>query len=163
MLGCKPAELPIESNHKLEAEIDEMVDKGRYQRLVGRMIYVAHTRPDIAYAVSLVICTEAKKVYELYCTFVGGNLVTWRSKKQIIVTRSSAEAKYRAMAQGVCELLWLQKVLEELKLLNKNGSTLYCDNKAAISIAQNLMQHDRIKLIKIDCHFIKKKVVKWLI
>ena len=46
-----------------------------------------------------------------FCAFIGGNLVTWRSKKQSIVARSSAEAEYRAMAQGVCELLWLKKLM----------------------------------------------------
>ena len=46
-----------------------------------------------------------------YFTFVGGNLVTWRSKKQNVVARSSAEAEYRGMAQGVCELLWLRNLL----------------------------------------------------
>jgi len=77
-----------------------------------------------------------------YCTFVGGNLVTWRSKKQSVVARSSAEAEYRAMAQGVCEIIWVKKILEELKLSGKDMLSLYCDNKATISIAQNLVQHD---------------------
>ena len=55
MLGCKPSETPIEQNHKLgEATEDAMVDKGRYQRLVGKLIYLSYTRPDIAYAVSVV-------------------------------------------------------------------------------------------------------------
>ena len=40
-----------------------------------------------------------------YCTFVWGNLVTWRSKKQSVVARSSAKAEYQAMAHGVCEML----------------------------------------------------------
>ena len=55
MLGCKPSETPIEQNHKLgEAIEDAMVDKGRYQRLVGKLIYLSYTRPDIAYAMSVV-------------------------------------------------------------------------------------------------------------
>lgn len=56
-----------------------------------------------------------------YCTLMRGNLVTWRSKKQNIGSRSSAEAEYKAMALGVCELLWLQKLLEDLTLLRKNS------------------------------------------
>lgn len=51
-----------------------------------------------------------------YCTFFGGNLVTWRSKKHNVVARSSTEAEYRAMAQGVCELLWLKMVLKDMKI-----------------------------------------------
>ena len=51
-----------------------------------------------------------------FCAFVSGNLVTWRSKKQGAVARSSAEAEYRAMAQGVCELLWLKKLVQDIHL-----------------------------------------------
>ena len=51
-----------------------------------------------------------------YCTFLGGNLVTWRNKKQNVVTRSRAEVEFRVMALGVCELLWLKIILEDLKI-----------------------------------------------
>ena len=51
-----------------------------------------------------------------YCMFLGGNLVTWRSKKQNVVPRSSAEAEFIAMAQGVCELLWMKTILDDLKI-----------------------------------------------
>nr|XP_016505430.1 PREDICTED: uncharacterized mitochondrial protein AtMg00810-like [Nicotiana tabacum] len=192
MTGCRPAESPIESNHKLQSGVGESIDKERCQRLVGRLIYLSHNRPNIAYSVSLVsqfmhdprdphmqaafhiLCymksapgkgqlfskhdhlqteafTDADWAGSLddrrstfgYCTLAGGNLVTWRSKKQSIVARSSAEAEYRAMAQGVCELLWLQKLLHELRLYEKEKLSLYCDNKVAISIDHNLVQHDR--------------------
>ncbi|KAH9698654.1 retrovirus-related pol polyprotein from transposon RE1 [Citrus sinensis] len=93
-----------------------------------------------------------------YCTFVWGNLVTWKSKKQSVVARSSAEAKYRAMAHGVCEMLWLKQVLDELRRPIEVPMRLYCDNKAAISIAHNPVHHDKIKHIEIDCHFIKEKL-----
>ncbi|CAL9007664.1 unnamed protein product [Prunus brigantina] len=54
LLGCKPADTPIEMNHKLCEGMDqEPTNKEQYQRLVGRLIYLAHTRPDIAYAVSV--------------------------------------------------------------------------------------------------------------
>ena len=49
-----------------------------------------------------------------YCTFVGRNLVTWRSKKQDIVSRSSAEAEYRAITYTACEMVWLKNLLVEL-------------------------------------------------
>src|SRR6185312_15741262 len=54
MLGCRPASSPIEQNHKICAQNGDPVDKERYQRLVGRLIYLCHTRPDITYAVSIV-------------------------------------------------------------------------------------------------------------
>ena len=67
------------------------------------------------------------------------------------------------MAQGVCELLWLQKLLEELRLSEKGKLSLYCDNKAAISIAHNPVQHDRTKHIEIDRHFIKEKLTSGIL
>ena len=63
-----------------------------------------------------------------YCTFLGGNLVSWRSKKQNVVARSSAEAEFRAMAQGICELLWLRILLNDLQIKGNEPMRLYCDN-----------------------------------
>lgn len=208
MLGCKPIDTPIDQNHRLGVSDDDaLVEKGRYQRLVGRLIYLSHTRPDLAYAVGVVSQfmhspreSHMEAVYRIlrylksapgrgilfskhdhlqveaytdadwagsvtdrrstsgYCTFVGGNLVTWRSKKQSVVARSSAEAEFRAMAHGVCELLWLKSLLKELGFDNKEPMKLYCDNKAAINIAHNPVQHDRTKHVEVDRHFIKEKL-----
>ncbi|KAM1225355.1 hypothetical protein ACFX2G_045082 [Malus domestica] len=93
-----------------------------------------------------------------YFTFVGGNLVTWRSKKQKMVVLSSAKAEYRGMAKGVCELLWLRRLLEELGWPSMSASNLFCDNKAAIDISHNPIQHDRTKHVEVDRHFIKEKL-----
>src|ERR1044072_604750 len=89
-----------------------------------------------------------------YCTYVWGNLVTWRSKKQSVVAISSAEAEYRALAQSICEGLWL----EELRISTLEPMKVFCDNLAAISIAKNHVHHDRTKHVEIDRHFIKEKV-----
>jgi hypothetical protein len=75
-----------------------------------------------------------------------------------VVARSTAEAEYRAMSLGVSEGVWLQRVLLELGLSEKDPIMLYCDNKAAISIANNPVQHDRTKHVEIDRHFIKEKI-----
>ncbi|CAL8079731.1 unnamed protein product [Prunus armeniaca] len=93
-----------------------------------------------------------------YFTFVGGNLVTWRSKKQNVVSRSSVEAEYRGMAHGVCELLWLRRLLRDLGFGPKKPMDLYCDNKAVIAIARNPVQYDHIKHVEVDRNFIKKKL-----
>jgi len=50
-----------------------------------------------------------------YCVSIGDNLISWKSKKQNVVARSSAEAEYRAMASATCELIWLKQLLEELQ------------------------------------------------
>ena len=77
-----------------------------------------------------------------YCTFLGGNLITWRSKKQTIVARSSAKAEYRAMAHTSYELMWIKHSLEELRFVVKLPMTMHCDNQAAIYIASNPLFHE---------------------
>ncbi|EXB61168.1 Copia protein [Morus notabilis] len=207
MSGCKPVDTPIDPNVKLGNSEGDSVDTTRYQKLVGRLIYLSHTRPDIAFAVSMISQfmhspqkTHIEAAYRIlrylkgspgkglmfrkhdnrtieaytdadwagsvtdrrsttgYCCFVWGNLVTWRRKKQSVVARSSAEAEFRAMANGLCELIWLQRVIGDLQLTIEAPMKLYCDNKAAISIANNLVQHDRTKHVEIDRHFIKEKL-----
>ncbi|RVW87783.1 Retrovirus-related Pol polyprotein from transposon TNT 1-94 [Vitis vinifera] len=150
MLGCKPVDTPMDPIGKIDKDNDSHpTDKDRYQRLVGKLIYLTHTRPDIGFAVSMVSRymnnpneRNMKSVYRIlqylkkspgrglyfkktssrevevftdadwagsltdrrsttgYCSYVWGNLVTWRSKKQSVVARSSAEAEFRAMAHG---------------------------------------------------------------
>ncbi|KAA0049978.1 reverse transcriptase [Cucumis melo var. makuwa] len=161
MLGCCPANTPIEVNCELGNSDDQvLVDKEQYQRLVGKLIYLSHTHPDISFVVSDVsqfmqapyekhmetvkrilrylktTPIKGKSIFG-YCTFVWGNLVTWRSKKQSVVARSSVEAEYRAMSLGICEEIWLQKVLSNLHQEYETPLKLFCDNKAAISIANN--------------------------
>ena len=93
-----------------------------------------------------------------YFTFVGGNLVTWKSKKQKVVALSSGKAEFRGISKGVCELLWLRSLLTEIGYPPSVATNLYCDNRAAIQIAQNPVQHDRTKHVEIDRHFIKEKL-----
>ncbi|CAH9088172.1 unnamed protein product, partial [Cuscuta europaea] len=72
-----------------------------------------------------------------YCVFVGGNLVSWKSKKQNVVSRSSAESEYRAMAQSAYEIIWIHHLLNEIGLKTPMPAQLWCDNQAAIHIANN--------------------------
>jgi len=165
-------------------------------------MYLAHTRPDLAYALSVIsqfmhspseehmkVVTRIlrylksslgkgilfKKGDNLkidgytdadwagsiqdrrstsgYFTFVGGNLITWRSKKQEVVARSSAEAEYRGMAKAICELLWIKNLMQELQVEQTSPMRLYCDSKAACDIAPNHVQHDRTKHVEVDRHF----------
>ena len=85
-------------------------------------------------------------------------MVTWRSKKQSVVARSSAEAEFRAMCHGICEGIWLRRMLKELRVVNTGPMVLHCDNKATIEIARNPVHHDRTKHVEIDRHFIKEKI-----
>ena len=80
--------------------------------------------------------------------------MTWRSKKQSVVSRSSAESEFRALALGICEGMWILRLLRELRIETDSPIQMYCDNQAAISIAKNPVHHDRTKHIEIDRHFI---------
>eukprot|EP00268_Persea_americana_P063544 TRINITY_DN82513_c0_g1_i1.p1 TRINITY_DN82513_c0_g1~~TRINITY_DN82513_c0_g1_i1.p1 ORF type:complete len:453 (-),score=74.75 TRINITY_DN82513_c0_g1_i1:7-1176(-) len=209
MSACQPADTPIEEGMKLCIEANQVpVDKRRYQRLVGRLMYLAHTRPNLAYALSIVsqymhnpgeqhmnavmrimrylksapgngiLFTKNENCRSVdaytdadwagavddrlstsgYFTFVGGNLVTWRSKKQNVIARSSTEAEFRGMALGICETLWIRNLLRDLGYPLQQPIRLYCDNKAACDITHNPVQHDRTKHMEVDRFFIKEKL-----
>ena len=93
-----------------------------------------------------------------YCVFIGGNLISWKSKKQDVVVRFSAEAEYRAMTLATCELIWLKHLLRELRFGNDEQMKLICDNQAALHISSNPVFHERTKHIEVDCHFIREKI-----
>ena len=93
-----------------------------------------------------------------YCVFIDGNLISWKSKKQDVVDRSSAKAEYRAMALATCELIWLRHPLQELKFGKDEQMKLICDNQAALHIASNPVFHEMTKHIEINRHFIREKI-----
>ena len=88
--------------------------------------------------------------------------MTWRSKKQD-VSRSSAEAEYRAMAHTTCEMMWLKNLLLEFNFRHLGLMFMFCDNQSAIYIAQNQEFHERTKHIEINCHLIKDAWTKKII
>jgi len=94
-----------------------------------------------------------------YCVFIGGNIISWKSKKQVVVAWSSAEVEYRSMAMVKCELMWIKQILQELKFCEVVQMKLFCDNQAALHIASNPVFHERTKHIEIDCHFIQEKLL----
>ncbi|GJY23898.1 uncharacterized mitochondrial protein-like protein [Tanacetum coccineum] len=88
-------------------------------------------------------CLMTRRSLTGYCIFLGHSLVSWKTKKQPTVSRSSTEAEYRAMAATTCELLCLSYLLQDLHIKVKLPITLFCDNKDAQQIATNPCFHDR--------------------
>ncbi|XP_069142919.1 uncharacterized mitochondrial protein AtMg00810-like [Solanum lycopersicum] len=215
--GSKPIATPVEMNGKLTTAVFDkhvgvtsdpvLSDIGEYQRLVGRLIYLTITRPDLSYAVQNLSqfmnapkqshmnaairvvryvkqqpglgvmlsaqhsgslqafcdadwgsCPDTRRSITGYMVTFGESLLSWKSKKQSTVSRSSAEAEYRSMASTVAEVTWLIGLFRELDIPIVLPIVIHSDSTAAIHIASNPVFHERTKHIDIDCHFIREKV-----
>ncbi|WVZ20696.1 hypothetical protein V8G54_008018 [Vigna mungo] len=108
-------------------------------------------------------CSLTRKSITGYCVFYGHYLISWKSKKQSTVSRSSTEAEYRALASVACELQWLKYIADDLRLKIPLPFPTFCDNQSAIQLAKNPSFHERTKHIEVDCHPIRAKILDGLI
>jgi hypothetical protein len=88
--------------------------------------------------------------------FLGDALISWKSKKQDRVSKSSTESEYRAMSLACSEIIWLRGLLAELDFSETNPTPLHADNTSAIQITANPVYHERTKHIEVDCHSIRE-------
>ncbi|KAL4312901.1 hypothetical protein GQ457_01G023630 [Hibiscus cannabinus] len=151
----KPTVLPILCPHKLSLTENELLeDPSIYRRLVGQFLYLTHTRPDVTYVVHLLnqfkahglglffssssslqfsafvdsdysSCLDTRRSTSGYCTYLGNSMISWRSKKHTIVSQSSCEAEYKAMASVTCELVWLATLLSSFQIVVPQVSLYY--------------------------------------
>ncbi|WJZ85271.1 hypothetical protein VitviT2T_004816 [Vitis vinifera] len=185
LTDSKTVDTPVELNvHLTPSGGKPLSNPSLYRRLVGSLVYLTVTRPDISYVVhqgtlfhGLFYSAQSPLVLRAfsdadwagdptdrrsttgYCFLLGSSLISWRSKKQTFVARSSTEAEYRALADTTSELLWLKWLLKDLGVSTSSATPLYCDNQSAIHIAHNDVFHERTKHIEIDYHFIRYHLV----
>jgi hypothetical protein len=95
-----------------------------------------------------------------YISFLGSNPISWSSKKQRAVARSTTEVEYRALANAASETMWLSTLFKELKFPVKESPQLLCDNLGATHLSFNPVNHSRMKHIQIDLHFVRDLVQK---
>ncbi|KAL6181444.1 hypothetical protein ACLB2K_048099 [Fragaria x ananassa] len=175
MLDYKLVETPIEMNHNLAIHLNQVLtDKGSEEHMdaVYRILKYLKMAPGKSLLfekkgeLEVVGYTDVnwagdktdRRSTSGYFTFVRGNLVTWRNKKQKVVARSSVEAEFRGMAHGVCEMIWISNVLKELGFKLKKLMDLHCDSTYAIEIAHKPVQHNRTKHVEVDRHFMKENL-----
>lgn len=103
-------------------------------------------------------CPLIRRFVNGWFVTLGSSHVSWKTKKQDVVSCSSAEAEYKCMAKAVRELKCLRAVLSYLGLTHEQPMDLHCDNQAALYIAANLVFHERTKHVELDCHTVRDAI-----
>ncbi|KAJ6937342.1 hypothetical protein NC652_011864 [Populus alba x Populus x berolinensis] len=103
-------------------------------------------------------CPDTRRSVTGWCMFLGDSLISWKSKKQVRVSKSSTESEYRAMSAACSEIVWLRGLLAEMGFPQTTPTLLHADNTSAIQIATNPVFHERTKHIEVDCHSIREAV-----
>ncbi|GJR73216.1 uncharacterized mitochondrial protein-like protein [Tanacetum coccineum] len=103
-------------------------------------------------------CLITRNPVSGFYVFLGNSLVSWKSKKQATLSRSSTKAEYRCMASATCEIIWICNVLSEFGIKNVFPVEMFCDNISALQLAANPVFHEKTKHFEIDLHLIRENV-----
>jgi len=108
-------------------------------------------------------CVDDRRSTGGFAIFLGDNLVSWTARKQATMSRSSTEAEYKALANATAKVMWVQKLLTELRIDHPLAARLWCDNLGVKYLSANPVFHARTKHIDIDFHFIRERVAHKLL
>ena len=108
-------------------------------------------------------CPDTRRSLTGYAVYLEESLISWRSKKQGVVSRSLVEAEYRAIASVACEITWVLQLLKNLKVEHSKPAMLFCDNQVALYTAANPVFHERTKHIEMNCHLVRDKTLEGMI
>ncbi|GJS47160.1 ribonuclease H-like domain-containing protein [Tanacetum coccineum] len=126
---------------------------------LGLQLYASATTSLVGYTdADWAGCPSTRRSTSGYCVFLGDNLLSWSAKRQHTISRSSAEAEYRGVANVVAETAWIRNLLRELHSPLLTATLVYCDNVSAVYMSANPVQHQRTKHIEIDIHFVRDMV-----
>ncbi|GKA28374.1 ribonuclease H-like domain-containing protein [Tanacetum coccineum] len=185
MQHCNPCKTLVDTESKLGSDGDPVSDPTLYRSLAGALQYLTFTRPDISYVVQQICLymhdprdphfTALKRILryvrgtldhglQLHIPFTSQltalqMLIGLVALLPVTLSRSSAEAEYRGVANVTVETAWIRNLLLELHAPLTNATLVYCDNVSAVYLSTNLVQHQRTKHIEIDIHFVRDYVV----
>ncbi|GKE53587.1 hypothetical protein Tco_1488743 [Tanacetum coccineum] len=158
MDSCDPVDTPMVDRLKLDEDpLGILVDQTRFCSMVGSLMYLTASRPDLVF----VVCMCARSTSGS-AQFLGDKLVNWSSKKQKSNAISTTKAEYIAMSGCYAQILWMRSQLINYGFAF-NKIPLYCDNRSAIALCCNNVQHSRSKHIDIRHHFIREQVEKGVV
>jgi len=103
-------------------------------------------------------CKDTRRSLGGYCTFMGQNIISWSSKKQPTVSRSSTEAEYRSLSEAASEIKWMSSILREIGVALPDTPELFCDNLSAVYLTANPAFHARTKHFDVDHHYVRERV-----
>ncbi|GJV59134.1 ribonuclease H-like domain-containing protein [Tanacetum coccineum] len=144
MVNCNPSRTPIDTESKMGSDGDPVSDPTPYRSLADLVAY-----SDADWGGFPITRRSTLGSY----VFLGNNLLSWSSKCQPTLSRSSAKAEYRGVANVVAQTCWLRNLLRELNTPLSSSMLVYCDNVSVVYLSYNPVLHQRTKHIKIDIHF----------
>ncbi|GJX83245.1 retrovirus-related pol polyprotein from transposon TNT 1-94 [Tanacetum coccineum] len=205
--SCDPVDTPMVEKSKLDEDKEgKAVDPSHYRGMIGTLLYLTASRPDLQFAICMCAryqarptekhlnavkrifrylkgtvhrglwypkdssfaltafadadhagCQDTRRSTSGSIQLLGDRLVSWSSKRQKSAAISSTEAEYIALSGCCAQVLWMRSQLTDYGF-GFNKIPMYCDNKSAIALCCNNVQHSRSKHIDIRFHFIKEHV-----